>query len=73
MRLEFSLFACELWHARRHGSEPLTGVTYSDVLASKATVGQIATAMANVPGLGNLGEADVRVTGATCGRAVLVQ
>jgi uncharacterized membrane protein len=27
--------------------------TYSDVLASKATVGQIATAMANVPGLGN--------------------
>ncbi|TIS50570.1 MULTISPECIES: pilus assembly protein TadG-related protein [Mesorhizobium] len=29
----------------------LTGVTYSDVLASKATVGQIATAMANVPGL----------------------
>ncbi|WP_095089750.1 TadG family pilus assembly protein [Mesorhizobium sophorae] len=31
----------------------LTGVTYSDVLASKATVGQIATAMANVPGLGN--------------------
>lgn len=31
----------------------LTGVTYSDVLASNATVGQIATAMANVPGLGN--------------------
>lgn len=31
----------------------LTGVTYSDVLTSKATVGQIATAMANVPGLGN--------------------
>jgi uncharacterized membrane protein len=31
----------------------LTGVTYSDVLASKATVGQIATAMANVPGVGN--------------------
>ncbi|TPM61169.1 hypothetical protein FJ959_07725 [Mesorhizobium sp. B2-2-4] len=31
----------------------LTGVTYSEVLASKATVGQIATAMANVPGLGN--------------------
>ncbi|RWN30791.1 MAG: hypothetical protein EOR97_16275 [Mesorhizobium sp.] len=31
----------------------LTGVSYSDVLASKATVGQIATAMANVPGLGN--------------------
>lgn len=30
----------------------LTGVSYSDVLASKATVGQIATAMANVPGLG---------------------
>lgn len=29
----------------------LTGVTYSDVLASKATVGQIATAMASVPGL----------------------
>ncbi|UCI06821.1 pilus assembly protein TadG-related protein [Mesorhizobium sp. B1-1-8] len=29
----------------------LTGVTYSDVLASKATVGQIATAIANVPGL----------------------
>ncbi|KUM25839.1 hypothetical protein AU467_24310 [Mesorhizobium loti] len=29
----------------------LSGVTYSDVLASKATVGQIATAMANVPGL----------------------
>jgi len=29
----------------------LTGVSYSDVLASKATVGQIATAMANVPGL----------------------
>jgi len=29
----------------------LTGVTYSDVLASKATIGQIATAMANVPGL----------------------
>ncbi|RWG98725.1 MAG: hypothetical protein EOQ72_15305 [Mesorhizobium sp.] len=29
----------------------LTGVTYSDVLGSKATVGQIATAMANVPGL----------------------
>ncbi|WP_430702064.1 pilus assembly protein TadG-related protein [Mesorhizobium captivum] len=29
----------------------LTGVTYTDVLASKATVGQIATAMANVPGL----------------------
>ena len=31
----------------------LTGVSYSDVLASKATIGQIATAMANVPGLGN--------------------
>ncbi len=31
----------------------VTGGTYSDVLASKATVGQIATAMANVPGLGN--------------------
>ncbi len=31
----------------------LTGVSYSDVLASKATVGKIATAMANVPGLGN--------------------
>lgn len=31
----------------------LTGVSYSDVLTSKATVGQIATAMANVPGLGN--------------------
>ncbi|WP_136617612.1 MULTISPECIES: pilus assembly protein TadG-related protein [Mesorhizobium] len=31
----------------------LTGVSYSDVLASKATVGQIATAMANVPGVGN--------------------
>lgn len=31
----------------------LTGVTYSDVLASNVTVGQIATAMANVPGLGN--------------------
>jgi len=31
----------------------LTAGTYSDVLASKATVGQIATAMANVPGLGN--------------------
>ncbi|ESZ29736.1 TadG family pilus assembly protein [Mesorhizobium sp. L2C084A000] len=31
----------------------LTGVSYTDVLASKATVGQIATAMANVPGLGN--------------------
>ena len=31
----------------------LTGVSYNDVLASKATVGQIATAMANVPGLGN--------------------
>lgn len=31
----------------------LTGVTYSDVLASNATVGQIAAAMANVPGLGN--------------------
>lgn len=29
----------------------MTGVSYSDVLASKATVGQIATAMANVPGL----------------------
>ncbi|WP_246684700.1 pilus assembly protein TadG-related protein [Mesorhizobium sp. B2-7-1] len=29
----------------------LTGVSYNDVLASKATVGQIATAMANVPGL----------------------
>jgi len=29
----------------------LTGVTYSDVLATKASVGQIATAMANVPGL----------------------
>ncbi|MDX8481219.1 pilus assembly protein TadG-related protein [Mesorhizobium sp. VK24D] len=29
----------------------LTAATYSDVLASKATVGQIATAMANVPGL----------------------
>ncbi|TIX61838.1 MAG: hypothetical protein E5V30_33610, partial [Mesorhizobium sp.] len=29
----------------------LTGVSYSDVLASKATVGQIATAMADVPGL----------------------
>lgn len=31
----------------------MTGVTYSDVLASKASIGQIATAMANVPGLGN--------------------
>lgn len=31
----------------------ITAGTYSDVLASKATVGQIATAMANVPGLGN--------------------
>ncbi|ESY71522.1 hypothetical protein NKJ90_07980 [Mesorhizobium sp. M0051] len=31
----------------------VTGGTYSDVLASKATVGQIATAMANVPGVGN--------------------
>lgn len=31
----------------------VTGGTYSDVLASKASVGQIATAMANVPGLGN--------------------
>ncbi|MEO5757262.1 MAG: pilus assembly protein TadG-related protein [Mesorhizobium sp.] len=31
----------------------LTAATYSDVLASKATVGQIATAMANVPGVGN--------------------
>ncbi len=29
----------------------LTGVSYSDVLASKATVGQIAAAMADVPGL----------------------
>ncbi|MBN9550131.1 MAG: hypothetical protein J0H31_14930 [Alphaproteobacteria bacterium] len=29
----------------------LTGVSYSDVLASKATVGQIIAAMANVPGL----------------------
>jgi uncharacterized membrane protein len=29
----------------------LTAGTYSDVLASKATIGQIATAMANVPGL----------------------
>jgi len=29
----------------------LTGVSYSDVLASKATVGQIVTAIANVPGL----------------------
>ncbi|RWA63687.1 TadG family pilus assembly protein [Mesorhizobium sp.] len=29
----------------------LTGVSYSDVVASKATIGQIATAMANVPGL----------------------
>ncbi|TJV00890.1 MAG: hypothetical protein E5Y35_30585, partial [Mesorhizobium sp.] len=29
----------------------LTGGTYSDVLGSKATVGQITTAMANVPGL----------------------
>ncbi|RVA71275.1 TadG family pilus assembly protein, partial [Mesorhizobium sp. M7A.F.Ca.CA.001.11.2.1] len=35
----------------------LTGVSYSDVLASKATVGQIATAMANVPGLGNTAKA----------------
>ncbi|MBA1141349.1 pilus assembly protein TadG-related protein [Mesorhizobium neociceri] len=31
----------------------MTGVSYSDVLASKASIGQIATAMANVPGLGN--------------------
>lgn len=31
----------------------ITAGTYSDVLASKATIGQIATAMANVPGLGN--------------------
>ncbi|KRB32074.1 MULTISPECIES: TadG family pilus assembly protein [Mesorhizobium] len=31
----------------------ITAGTYSNVLASKATVGQIATAMANVPGLGN--------------------
>ncbi|PBC24129.1 MULTISPECIES: TadG family pilus assembly protein [unclassified Mesorhizobium] len=31
----------------------ITAGTYSDVLASKATVGQIATAIANVPGLGN--------------------
>ena len=31
----------------------VTGGTYSDVLASKASVGQVATAMANVPGLGN--------------------
>ncbi|MER8692863.1 hypothetical protein NKI77_10445 [Mesorhizobium opportunistum] len=31
----------------------VTGGTYSNVLASKATVGQIATAMASVPGLGN--------------------
>ncbi|MER9967810.1 pilus assembly protein TadG-related protein [Mesorhizobium sp. M0060] len=31
----------------------LTGVTYSDVLASKATVGQIATAMANASGSGS--------------------
>jgi uncharacterized membrane protein len=29
----------------------LTGVSYNDVLASKATIGQIVTAMANVPGL----------------------
>ncbi|WP_027164736.1 pilus assembly protein TadG-related protein [Mesorhizobium sp. WSM3224] len=29
----------------------LTGVSYTDVLTSKATIGQIATAMANVPGL----------------------
>jgi uncharacterized membrane protein len=31
----------------------MTGVTYSDVLDTKASIGQIATAMANVPGLGN--------------------
>lgn len=31
----------------------MSGVSYSDVLASKASIGQIATAMANVPGLGN--------------------
>lgn len=31
----------------------LTGVSYSDVLASKATVGQIATAMANVSTVGS--------------------
>jgi uncharacterized membrane protein len=31
----------------------MTGVSYSDVLASKASIGQIATAMANVPGLDN--------------------
>jgi uncharacterized membrane protein len=35
----------------------LTGVSYSDVLASQATVGQIATAMANVPGLGSTAKA----------------
>ena len=29
----------------------MTGVSYSEVLASKATVGQIATAMADIPGL----------------------
>ena len=29
----------------------LTGVSYTDVLTSKATIGQIATAMVNVPGL----------------------
>ncbi|TPK92000.1 TadG family pilus assembly protein [Mesorhizobium sp. B2-4-17] len=39
----------------------ITAGTYSDVLASKATVGQIATAMANVPGLGNTAKVALQI------------
>lgn len=45
----------------------MTGVTYSDVLASKATVGQIAAAMADVPGLDHASKLALKsiATGAT--------
>ncbi|MER8462143.1 hypothetical protein [Mesorhizobium sp. M1396] len=43
----------------------VTGGTYTDVLASKATVGQIATAMANVPGLGNTAKVALQTIAST--------
>lgn len=50
----------------------VTGGTYSDVLASEATIGQIASAMANVPGLDRPSKLALQAIAAGAGNTVKV-
>lgn len=50
----------------------LTAATYSELLSTKATIGQIAAAMADVPGLGSVSRIALQTLGAQSNASLLV-